>query len=72
MLLDRRAVPQGWNVVATVKNGSLHLHIRIERHIPRILVDDKILEALTLGENVVAELNPFAHGNNIQVIGEEV
>lgn len=58
--------------LATVQNGSVHLLVGVERHFPWVLALNQVLEALALEQQVIAESDTLTHGNNIEVIGEEI
>ena len=75
-LLDALGQPRGTTWVerslATVENRALHLLVGLERHLPRVLSLDKGAERFGLGEHVVGEADALAHGDDVEVVGEEV
>jgi len=48
------------------------LLVIVEGHVPWIFGNHDILEALALGQDVVAEANSLAHADNVKVVGKEV
>lgn len=58
--------------LASVEDDTAHLLVVVEGHVPGVLVDNEILEALTLGQEVVAEADTLAHGDDVELALEEV
>jgi hypothetical protein len=58
--------------LASIQNSSLHLVIRVERHLPGILGQDNVFEAGTVGQNIVRPADTLTHSQDIQIIGKEV
>lgn len=58
--------------LATVENRALHLLVGLERHLPRVLGLDERTERFSLGEHVIGEADALAHGDDVEVVDEEV
>lgn len=58
--------------LATVEHSTLHLLGRVEGHLPRVLRDHQGTENVCLGEHIVGESDTLTHGQDIEVVGEEV
>lgn len=58
--------------LAPIQDRSLHLLIVVQWHVPWILADNNVLEALSFRQNVVAKPDAFAHCNDVEIIGKEV
>lgn len=58
--------------LAAVQNSSLHVLIGVERHLEGVLLDDNVLETGTGGQDIVGPADTLAHGQDVQVVGEEV
>lgn len=57
---------------APIKHSLLHVFVRVKMHYPWVLVNDHVLEAITLKEEVISPPNAFAHGDNVEIVSEEV
>lgn len=58
--------------LASVEDDAAHLLVVVEGHVPGVLVDNEVLEALALGQEVVAEADTLAHGDDVELALEEV
>ena len=58
--------------LASVQNSLIHVIVRMERHPPGIFPNNNVLEPSTVGENIVCLVYTLPHGQNIQIVGEEV
>ena len=75
-LLDALGQPRGTTGVerglATVENRALHLLVGLKGHLPWVLGINERAERFSLGEQVVGEADALAHGDDVEVVGEEV
>ena len=58
--------------LAAFQNRPIHRLIRRPRHRPRIILAHEILHAVAIHEDVVDEADAFAHGDEVEIVGEEV
>lgn len=58
--------------LAAVEDDAAHGLVVVEGHVPGVLLDDEVLEGLALGQQVVAEADALAHGDDVQLALEEV
>lgn len=58
--------------LAPFEDHLVHGLIGVAGHGPRIVVDDEVLHAIAIHEDIVHEAHAFAEGDEIQVVGEEV
>lgn len=58
--------------LAAIQNSVVHRHIIVQGHLPGVFTYDDVLEAFTLGKDIITEPDTFSHGNDVKVIGEEV
>lgn len=58
--------------LGAIKDSSLHQVVILQRHWPRILVFNDILEALTILKNVIGRADTLADSNYVEIIVEVV
>jgi hypothetical protein len=44
----------------------------VDRHLPRIISSNDILHTLTVRKHIVCPADTFAHGEDIEIVAEEV
>lgn len=58
--------------LTAVKNSSLHQLVIFQRHFPRVLPNNNVLETIPLGEDIIAEPYTLAHSHNVEVICKNI
>ena len=58
--------------LAALQDGPIQCQIRRPRHRPWIIFAYEILHAVAIHDDVVDEAEAFAHGDEVEIVGEEV